>query len=590
MDWKEMKETFKIIVLESSGGLISTTKELFNSDSQIRMQLGEEQHLFLQRDGETCFLDYFIDRRKYTKETIGQLLQSIPDRDYEKLTYYCSEHIKQRNRITTKEELLGDLHQLLEIIQSIKRNKTSEQCQDIFSVAIFNDVSAKDILQKNLIIPNYQRPYSWRKENVRCFLHDIALWQTEKDEVNYHAGTIILKERNRINVGSAQYDIIDGQQRLTTLAILLNAIDSSCTLPLLTESESNKKYTTAEVQTLLRAKNEIKSSLEQDSNQKTINSNGNSKPFIELSEVVFSVVVISDTQSEDLAYTFFSNNNSTGKPLTDYDLLKTHHLRYINNNNAANILSKKWHEIEKLGILDDLLQKMLFRLRNWKNWDGFEFESACRNRHDVFNHFKSIDPLRDFIDCTFNQFRFDSLMTGGKDFFTYVDYYGKKYQEFMNLEVIQELDKKLGGYSNGVICAGIKASAFLFFCKFGDIYLKEAVYLLAYRLSELRNEAQIRCDYLGRNKEKSKTFRDIVKALDQSTSEAQFLAQLYDISKRYIRTNTGNGSKYSVVAQYWKALDELMGTLSKDPFVSSVQIPVLVQVTTFNDNEKKELE
>ncbi len=575
MNWQEMKETFKSIVLESSGGLISATKELFNDDSQIRMQLGEEQHLFLKRDGETCFLDYFIDRRKYTKETIEQLLQSIPDRDYEKLTYYCSEHIKQRNRITTNEELEDDLISFLKLIQSISPTGKSSSSEKGNPVTISNEVSVEEILHKELTIPDYQRPYCWREENVRGFLHDIALWQmdNEKDGVNYHIGTVILKERN----DGSKYDVIDGQQRLTTLAILLYCQKNDFIPPLL--SQSDRHFKKAEIQTLLRARNVIQSFLEQESKKQQMNEKHHLSSF--LSSVVFSVVIIAKDQPEDLAYTFFSNNNSTGKPLTDYDLLKTHHLRYINNDNAAKLLSNKWNEIEKTGYLDDLLQKMLFRLRKWKNREWFAFESANKDRHDVFDHFKSVNPLPDFVNSSFNMFRFDSLMSGGIDFFSYVDYYGKKYQEFINLEVVQQLIGKLGGYSNGVICAGIKASAFLFYCKFGDIYLKEAVYLLAYRLSEMRNRSQIRCSYLS----DSSFFSPIVQALDQSASESQFFAELYDVKKRYIRVNTGEDKSNSVVKQYWESLDELMTIISNKPFVSSILIPVMVQTLPCKEQE-----
>ena len=612
MDWTEMKTTFEDLVLKSSGGLITTTKVLFNSDSQIRIQLGEEQHLFLQKDGETCFLDYFIDRRKYQEETINKLLQFVPDRDFEKLTYYRSQHIKQRNRITKKEELEADTRCFIKILQSINNQKSTEQHCDAAPVSIANEVSAEELLQRELVIPNYQRPYCWREENVRSFLDDIVKWQNDKrnDGVSYHIGTIILKKQ--VKNGCCEYDVIDGQQRLITLAILhyleqfpvcsfdcKNRSQKCLEFKQSVEQKLMEKTTTSvsntsnpkyclpkktikkesERQTLLRARNIIQSNFANASKIKN-NSNDRKSAFIDLSKVVLSVVIIGEKQPEDLAYTFFNNNNSTGKPLTDYDLLKTHHLRYLNNINAE-CFSKKWHDIEKMGIMDDLMQKMLFRLRNWKNREVFAFESARKDRHDVFDHFKSVDPFPDFTNNSFIHFRFDSLMSGGNDFFAYVDYYGKKYHEFVNLEIIQKLNEKLGGYSNGVICAGIKASAFLFFCKFGDYFLKEAVYLLAYRFSEMRNRPQIQCRYLS----DCSFFSPIVQALDQSVSESQFFAILHDVRKRYIRTNTGEGKTNSVVKKYWESLDEFMDSISNTSFVSSIRISVMVQTSLHKEQE-----
>ena len=464
------------------------------------------------------------------------------------------------------------------------------------SIYIANNVSAERLLRMRLVIPKYQRPYCWREENVKEFLNDIERWQMEKGKngVNYHIGSVILKEQN-----SGDFDIVDGQQRLTTLAILAKLQDFSKeedNISLL--SQQKRCFSTEEIQTLLRARNVIKAflDLETKKNDQDENASNIDKRTMEnvpdtmmskifLSKVVFSVVVIGSCQPEDLAYTFFSNNNSTGKPLTDYDLLKTHHLRYVSNDNVANILSEKWHDIEKIGIMNDLLQNMLFRLRNWRNQNSFAFESASKDRHDVFKHFKSVDPLPDFVNYSFCQFRFDSLMSGGEDFFTYVNYYGKKYQEFNKLEVINELVSRLGWYSNGVICAGIKAASFLFYCKFGDIYIKEAVYLLAYRLSKLRNESQIRCDYLGGQTEKTSKkcsdFRETVQMIDQAVSEAQLFAWLYDVKKRYPITNVGNGNLNSAVTGYWHALKKLMEDISKkETFNSSVKISISIPQNT----------
>ena len=413
-------------------------------------------------------------------------------------------------------------------------NYSSNDLKADSPVKICSGVTAEVLLTWDIRIPEYQRPYSWREENVRDFLVDISLWQKNenKNGIPYHLGTIILKEQTGEN--GAYFDIIDGQQRLTTLAIIANYKGENP--PIL---ETVKKYTESEIQALLRARNYIQ----------------NSKIVIGFEKIVLAVVILGKEQPEDLAYTFFSNSNSTGKNLSDYDLLKTHHLRYISTDNEAERFSKRWHDLEKSGNQNDVLQNMLFRLRKWINNERFPHDANNRDSHELFHHYKSVDQLQNFSFTDKVPFRFNSLLSGGKEFFSYTEYYQKKYDEFMQFKEIKDLTNALGEHSGGVIFSGIKAIAFLFFCKFGGMYLREAVYLLAYRLSELRNESHIDPRYLGFYKQ-GDIFREITRQLDQVTSAAQFFALLGDVKKRYTETNTGKTAN-----EYWASLHALMDSL-----------------------------
>ncbi len=66
-------------------------------------------------------------------------------------------------------------------------------------------------------IPEYQRPYSWQKDNCEQLFDDIYESDRESD---YFLGTVILQEVEKLGTGT-KYDVIDGQQRLTTIQILL---------------------------------------------------------------------------------------------------------------------------------------------------------------------------------------------------------------------------------------------------------------------------------------------------------------------------------------------------------------------------------
>lgn len=79
-------------------------------------------------------------------------------------------------------------------------------------------------------IPKYQRTYSWEKKNLEDFLDDL---KNQRDlDTKYFLGTFLFHKKN--NKSSYEYfDVVDGQQRLTTIVIFLKII-----LTLFKEKES----------------------------------------------------------------------------------------------------------------------------------------------------------------------------------------------------------------------------------------------------------------------------------------------------------------------------------------------------------------
>lgn len=89
-----------------------------------------------------------------------------------------------------------------------------------------------DILSGKLFsIPEYQRHYSWtRKQRIDLFNDILKLLKARgvyEDRVHFMATIVCLKTHEKQQVGSNSffiYEVVDGQQRLTTLIILLKAI------------------------------------------------------------------------------------------------------------------------------------------------------------------------------------------------------------------------------------------------------------------------------------------------------------------------------------------------------------------------------
>lgn len=74
------------------------------------------------------------------------------------------------------------------------------------------------------VIPIYHRNYTWGLGEITQLIQDVYdfAFDTTKSQANYYIGTLVVYERH-VN-GEISYEIIDGQQRLTTLKLILNAL------------------------------------------------------------------------------------------------------------------------------------------------------------------------------------------------------------------------------------------------------------------------------------------------------------------------------------------------------------------------------
>lgn len=89
-------------------------------------------------------------------------------------------------------------------------------------------VSVQEILDKRLkfFVPAYQRGYRWRPEEIEVFVDDLKRFMEEEDKKGaddrcpfYCLQSVVVKNRE-----SGQLEVIDGQQRLTTILILQQAL------------------------------------------------------------------------------------------------------------------------------------------------------------------------------------------------------------------------------------------------------------------------------------------------------------------------------------------------------------------------------
>ena len=81
--------------------------------------------------------------------------------------------------------------------------------------------------EKQNLIPLFQRPYSWRLSNWKTLWDDVLVQYDAEDKSAHFMGTIVSVPARSVPVGVSKYLIIDGQQRLTTVSILLAALRDS---------------------------------------------------------------------------------------------------------------------------------------------------------------------------------------------------------------------------------------------------------------------------------------------------------------------------------------------------------------------------
>ena len=73
------------------------------------------------------------------------------------------------------------------------------------------------------VIPSYQRPYAWTVDQASELFDDLYDFYIHEKEDTYFLGSIVLIKEE----GKPYSEVIDGQQRLTTLTILLSSITSN---------------------------------------------------------------------------------------------------------------------------------------------------------------------------------------------------------------------------------------------------------------------------------------------------------------------------------------------------------------------------
>jgi uncharacterized protein with ParB-like and HNH nuclease domain len=336
-----------------------------------------------------------------------------------------------------------------------------------------NKLFIKDVFAMWYRIPEYQRPYVWDRDQVTELLDDITQAYTSNPDSQYFLGSMVLQKHSKIDQdGTAydEYDVLDGQQRLTTLllitAVIRDLTSKANTVRIDTCSKSifqianpddniperlrivfdirdsvkdfvNEYVKVPEATLKTERLNTIIENAEEDVSVRNMSKaiitiieyfrDNNIDDFFKYLRSNVLMIYVASRQLED-AFRLFQVLNSRGVRLRNSDILKADNLGYIENNSIRLDYAKKWEEIE-----------MYF---------GDDFDNFLSHLRTILVKQKaSVSLLKEFEDNVYNPKSYDRntktytkktpLLTKGIDTLKFIDRYYKHYERLFDTECFE---------------------------------------------------------------------------------------------------------------------------------------------------------
>ena len=270
--------------------------------------------------------------------------------------------------------------------------------------------SVDHLLEQNIIIPSYQRPYKWTGKNITELILDIqkSIEDSKKySNFKYRVGTVILYRAS----DKESYEIVDGQQRLLSFLLLKLCLDPNLKCELLSTTKFSDKVTQRNLNENYKIIREWFSSVDEATKAAFNRALGDT-----LEVVVLTVNELSE------AFQLFDSQNTRGRELYPHDLLKAYHLREIHDKYDMQRAVLKWESKDPKAIRK-LFDNYLFPLWNWsKRLKSRRFTAA------EIDHYKGIEVSSGYTyayraNKTMPYFQIVEPIISGRDFFEMVHHY-----------------------------------------------------------------------------------------------------------------------------------------------------------------------
>lgn len=317
-------------------------------------------------------------------------------------------------------------------------------------------------------IPIYQRPYAWEEKQLCQLVDDIIGF----DENEYCIGSLIVHS-SKDNL----HEVIDGQQRLTTLYLLLNCLKINTDLTVSFPNRERSNYIIGNIQNfvdntyddeqeklaqaeILKGLNILKRILPRQNNEK--------EAFIEKLKKVY-LYQIEVPQNTDLNH-YFEIMNTRGEQLEQQDILKANLMDYLINEEDKDSFACVWDACSDMNgyvqmhFSPDNREKLFGARWNTKpkqSWRIFEeihsdySEKKFDIQHIIHQDFDIIKENKNDDDD--NSVKFESIVDFPHFLIHAVKVYVNLYCENKNEKITDELldDKKLLKTFNDVLEKGI---------------------------------------------------------------------------------------------------------------------------------------
>lgn len=247
--------------------------------------------------------------------------------------------------------------------------------------------NVRDLLGKNYYIPNYQRGYRWGKDEVTKLLDDIWDFASHRKSDFYCLQPLIILPQEPSDAEKTElYEVLDGQQRLTTLNLIVHYINEhfrgntkypEMYLHYQTRPESSKAFSSIHIEEdgrvqmedrlkpsidfwhIKHAYGHIHSWFSKKAEDDRFNDNTFQEVFLDKVKVIWYEI----DRGEDPIKVFERNN--IGKiPLADVELIKAFMLKGDNRSDSNHLrrqleIAREWDEIEQ-GLRNPNLWAFIF--------------------------------------------------------------------------------------------------------------------------------------------------------------------------------------------------------------------------------------
>lgn len=251
-----------------------------------------------------------------------------------------------------------------------------------------NKQSVKTFLEtgkdKQFLIPDYQRPYDWTREETDTLFNDV--WDFAKDrggskrDATYFLGCIVSYDKD------GKQEIIDDQQRITSLTLLLRAIYTK----LQTSTDDNAKNFRNEIEPTLWLKDKLNGKIDfnaillesnvitdddrevlhtilrtgvasedaSDNYSKNYNrfttlyENASKNDALQIYDFIYAllnqvIVMPISADTQETALTIFTTLNDRGRPLSDADIFKAQIYNKFSSKEEKNAFIEEWKTLSK---------------------------------------------------------------------------------------------------------------------------------------------------------------------------------------------------------------------------------------------------